>query len=150
MGPSSSSSPSLSPTKTTDDHGGGDSSGLTSTRGANEVVGNLSRDDLAGAPFDISTAKNDFRFQGGMAATLGFPFTPAQCKELERQALIYKYMLASVPVPLDLLLPRSTNLPPDLTPYHSPCNEPWFLLLQHSLIMTSLVFQYGFCFFRSL
>lgn len=45
-----------------------------------------------------------------MAATLGFPFTNAQWKELERQALIYKYMVASVPVPPDLLLPVSRNL----------------------------------------
>lgn len=36
---------------------------------------------------------------------MGFPFTNAQWKELERQAMIYKYMMASVPVPLDLLLP---------------------------------------------
>uniref|UniRef100_A0A5B6YKB0 Growth-regulating factor n=1 Tax=Davidia involucrata TaxID=16924 RepID=A0A5B6YKB0_DAVIN len=45
-----------------------------------------------------------------MAATLGFPFTSAQWKELERQAMIYKYMMASVPVPDDLLLPITRNL----------------------------------------
>ncbi|CAH2070065.1 unnamed protein product [Thlaspi arvense] len=32
-----------------------------------------------------------------------YPFTNAQLKELERQAMIYKYMLASIPVPFDLL-----------------------------------------------
>jgi hypothetical protein len=32
-------------------------------------------------------------------------FTPAQYEELEQQALIYKYLLAGVPVPPDLLLP---------------------------------------------
>lgn len=47
-----------------------------------------------------------------MAATLGFPFTAAQWKELERQAMIYKYMVASVPVPYQLLLPIIQNLPP--------------------------------------
>ena len=41
---------------------------------------------------------------GGMT---GFPFTNAQWKELERQAMIYKYMMASVPVPPDLLIPMS-------------------------------------------
>ncbi|KAK3143799.1 hypothetical protein QOZ80_4AG0305080 [Eleusine coracana subsp. coracana] len=33
------------------------------------------------------------------------PFTQAQYEELEQQALIYKYLLAGVPVPSDLLLP---------------------------------------------
>ena len=44
---------------------------------------------------------------GGMAASLGFPFTSAQWRELERQAMIYKYMMASVPVPPDLLIHTS-------------------------------------------
>lgn len=44
---------------------------------------------------------------GVMAASLGFPFTSAQWRELERQAMIYKYMMASVPVPPDLLIPTS-------------------------------------------
>ncbi|OEL32841.1 Growth-regulating factor 3, partial [Dichanthelium oligosanthes] len=33
------------------------------------------------------------------------PFTAAQYEELEHQALIYKYLVAGVPVPPDLLLP---------------------------------------------
>lgn len=33
------------------------------------------------------------------------PFTPAQYEELEHQALIYKYLVAGVPVPPDLVLP---------------------------------------------
>ncbi|KAL3524453.1 hypothetical protein ACH5RR_017287 [Cinchona calisaya] len=43
---------------------------------------------------------------GGMAAAaaLGFPFTVAQWKELERQAMIYKYMMEAMPVPSHLLL----------------------------------------------
>ncbi|XP_012086689.2 growth-regulating factor 7 isoform X2 [Jatropha curcas] len=52
---------------------------------------------------------------GGMAASLGFPFTNAQWKELERQAMIYKYMMASVPVPPHLLIPTSRNFPLDPT-----------------------------------
>lgn len=42
---------------------------------------------------------------------MGFPFTAAQLKELERQALIYKYMISSVPVPLHLLPQLSRNFP---------------------------------------
>ncbi|KAF9671047.1 hypothetical protein SADUNF_Sadunf12G0006200 [Salix dunnii] len=70
-------------------------------------------------PFDISetsitTAASLFRSPGGnMAASLGFPFTNAQWKELERQAMIYKYIMASVPVPPQLLIPppKSTAKP---------------------------------------
>lgn len=51
-----------------------------------------------------------------MAATLGFPFTAAQWKELERQAMIYKYMVASVPVPYELLLPIIQNIPSSNSP----------------------------------
>ncbi|CAH1439082.1 unnamed protein product [Lactuca virosa] len=50
-------------------------------------------------------------FKTEMAATLGFPFTAAQWMELERQAMIYKYMVASVPIPYELLLPIIQNLP---------------------------------------
>lgn len=46
-----------------------------------------------------------------MAAYAAFPFTFAQWKELERQAMIYKYMISSVPVPPDLLFPHSRNCP---------------------------------------
>ena len=40
-----------------------------------------------------------------MAAAFGSPFTWAQMKELERQAIIYKYIMASLPVPPHLLSP---------------------------------------------
>jgi hypothetical protein len=40
--------------------------------------------------------------QRGSAAAV---FTAAQWAELEQQALIYKYLMAGVPVPPDLLLP---------------------------------------------
>lgn len=33
------------------------------------------------------------------------PFTAAQYEELQHQALIYKYLVAGVPVPPDLVLP---------------------------------------------
>ncbi|CAH8354477.1 unnamed protein product [Eruca vesicaria subsp. sativa] len=44
------------------------------------------------------------------------PFTSAQLAELERQAMIYKYMIASVPVPFDLLVSSSSSSAP-------PCNN---------------------------
>ncbi|XVF51075.1 hypothetical protein PTKIN_Ptkin04bG0155200 [Pterospermum kingtungense] len=62
-------------------------------------------------PFDISFTTSStlhntaFKSPEEMAASLDFPFTSAQWKELERQAMIYKYMKASVPVPPDLLVP---------------------------------------------
>ncbi|KAF5731281.1 Growth-regulating factor 7 putative isoform 1 [Tripterygium wilfordii] len=46
---------------------------------------------------------------GNMAAALGYPFTNAQLNELERQAMVYKYIVASVPVP-----PPSVPVPPQL------------------------------------
>lgn len=36
---------------------------------------------------------------------MGYLFTQEQWRELERQAMIYKHMVASVPVPADLLFP---------------------------------------------
>ncbi|KAA8540088.1 hypothetical protein F0562_026780 [Nyssa sinensis] len=111
--------------------GGGGGGGPASYSGAKEVFGcrsmnDIYHDDVAAAssggavgrtlqPFDISTTvtattHTTFKSPGGMAATLGFPFTSAQWKELERQAMIYKYMMAYVPVPPDLLLPINRNI----------------------------------------
>nr|CAD1844274.1 unnamed protein product [Ananas comosus var. bracteatus] len=42
-----------------------------------------------------------------MAMTSAFPFTAVQWAELQRQALIYKHIIASVPVPYYLLIPVS-------------------------------------------
>lgn len=50
-----------------------------------------------------------FRSPGGMTTALGFPFTNQQWKELERQAMIYKYMMAALPVPRDLLFPTTSS-----------------------------------------
>ncbi|KAF8042809.1 hypothetical protein BT93_A1210 [Corymbia citriodora subsp. variegata] len=53
-------------------------------------------------PYDMaSTVHTAFKSPGAM---LGYPFTHAQWKELERQAMIYKYMMASIPVPPELLI----------------------------------------------
>ncbi|KAK8658351.1 hypothetical protein V6N13_036559 [Hibiscus sabdariffa] len=59
------------------------------------------------SPTSTSIAHTAFKSPGGMAASLEFPFTFSQRKELERQIRIYKYMMASVPVPLDLLIPMA-------------------------------------------
>uniref|UniRef100_A0A803L2C9 Growth-regulating factor n=1 Tax=Chenopodium quinoa TaxID=63459 RepID=A0A803L2C9_CHEQI len=50
---------------------------------------------------------------------MGFPFTATQWKELERQAMIYKYMMASLPVPPDLLyssFPTNFSYPSTFSP----------------------------------
>ncbi|XP_068635972.1 growth-regulating factor 4-like [Aristolochia californica] len=54
-------------------------------------------------PFPTTTAVRS----PGMAASFRFPFTSAQWQELERQALIYKCMIASVPIPPQLLIPKN-------------------------------------------
>jgi hypothetical protein len=46
------------------------------------------------------------------------PFTAAQYEELEHQALIYKYLVAGVPVPPDLLLPIRRGFV-----YHQPARK---------------------------
>ncbi|KAL7147278.1 hypothetical protein ABFS83_06G097500 [Erythranthe nasuta] len=66
---------------------------------------------------------------GGSSMEEGYeyhhPFTCVQWKELERQAMIYKYMISSVPVPLDLLFPppiiiNSSTPPPPPPNIYSP------------------------------
>ncbi|RDX71928.1 Growth-regulating factor 7, partial [Mucuna pruriens] len=76
------------------------------------------------SPYTSSTTTTTTTFKpsaGGMAASLGFPFTSAQWKELERQAMIYKYMMASVPVPPDLLISTTSTS-------RSPCMDGGFNL----------------------
>ncbi|KAL8534657.1 hypothetical protein ACS0TY_010620 [Phlomoides rotata] len=105
-----------------DDGGGGGGGGVGPTNnsgGANEVGCNiLYRDGVSysgagggnfGQTFNIFPSTTiSYTPQGGV---MGFPFTAAQLKELERQALIYKYMISSVPVPLHLLPQLSRNFP---------------------------------------
>ncbi|KAL6348989.1 hypothetical protein AAG906_033645 [Vitis piasezkii] len=67
-------------------------------------------------PFTTDTSI--FKSTGGMAASLRVPFTAAQWQELERQTMIYKYMMASVPIPPELLIPISRSLS-DVTASHS-------------------------------
>lgn len=56
-----------------------------------------------------------------MAASLEFPFTFSQYKELQRQVMIFKYMKASIAVPLDLLIP-TIGSPSVSVASHSACN----------------------------
>ncbi|KAG6383697.1 hypothetical protein SASPL_156541 [Salvia splendens] len=104
--------------------GGGPSSG-----GATEAVGHAYGDDVSSSSrlggenfatnsqsFDIFAAYSATPFKSPeemAAAAAAFPFTFAQWQELERQAMIYKYMISSVPVPPDLLFPHSRNFPSD-------------------------------------
>ncbi|KAL6127502.1 hypothetical protein ACLB2K_070867 [Fragaria x ananassa] len=94
---------------------------------AEPVAGSSSNNSTRGGsvlrglqPFQYSSNTNthhhnstSLRSPGGMttaaAAALGFPFTNQQWKELERQAMIYKYMMASLPVPRDLLFPTTAS-----------------------------------------
>ncbi|KAK8479491.1 hypothetical protein V6N11_081519 [Hibiscus sabdariffa] len=57
---------------------------------------------------DPSFAHNS---SGEMAAPVNarVPFTAAQWQELERQTMIFKYMMASVPVPAELIIPLTRN-----------------------------------------
>ena len=64
--------------------------------------------------FDVATNSQ------GMATALGYPFTWAQWKELERQAMIYKYMVSAMSVPPDLLLSISSEAS------HTTCNSRLF------------------------
>ncbi|KAG2310511.1 hypothetical protein Bca4012_025021 [Brassica carinata] len=57
---------------------------------------------------------------GVMGCYYYYPFTNAQLKELERQAMIYKYMIASIPVPFDLLVSSSLSSSSYAAP---PCNN---------------------------
>ncbi|KAI3457944.1 hypothetical protein Pfo_014607 [Paulownia fortunei] len=109
--------------------GGGAGPTGSNSGGANEAVGHIYRDDVSSScvggekfarsgtnsqPFDIFAAAystTPYKSPAGMAASVAFPFTSAQWKELERQAMIYKYMMSSMPVPPDLLFPLSRNFP---------------------------------------
>lgn len=49
-----------------------------------------------------------------MAAENGYrpPFTAVQWQELEHQAMIYKYLVAGIPVPADLVVPIRRSFEP--------------------------------------
>ncbi|KAG8381073.1 hypothetical protein BUALT_Bualt06G0084200 [Buddleja alternifolia] len=112
-----------------DDDGGGGGGGPTTTYnsgGASEVVGNIYSRGGGGENFATSSSTNLQLFDifssypntPYKSPGMGFPFTCAQWKELERQAMIYRYMISSVPVPPDLLFPLSRNFPTDSSVYN--------------------------------
>lgn len=63
---------------------------------------------------------------GDVGSYMGFmaPFTAVQWQELEQQAMIYKFLMAGLPVPPDLVLPirRSLEALSARFFHHSPCN----------------------------
>ncbi|KAL6533378.1 hypothetical protein OROMI_027490 [Orobanche minor] len=97
------------------DGGGGGRLGPTGSNsgGTNEVMVDHTdtvhrRDEYISSSSDASfpsTCNNPYKFQGEMVH-----FTSVQWKELERQAMIYKYMISSVPVPPHLLYPPPSSL----------------------------------------
>ncbi|ESQ43128.1 hypothetical protein EUTSA_v10013862mg [Eutrema salsugineum] len=72
--------------------------------------------DMEIHPHSHSHVITPYAGNGVLGCYYYYPFTNAQLKELERQAMIYKYMIASVPVPFDLLVPPSSSSA-------SPCNN---------------------------
>lgn len=61
----------------------------------------------------LSIGRVETMNSAGMHAILAgtrSPFTPSQWQELEQQALIFKYMMAGVAVPPDLLIPLRRNI----------------------------------------
>ncbi|GFS44510.1 growth-regulating factor 8 [Actinidia rufa] len=73
---------------------------------------------VSGAPRTLhpySTSDSSFKSSGGnmpAAAAAKVAFTASQWQELERQTAIYKYMMASLPVPPELLIPISKSPSP--------------------------------------
>ncbi|XP_050228743.1 growth-regulating factor 8 [Mercurialis annua] len=62
----------------------------------------------------VVAARSKFYLSGEMTPSsmnMRVPFTAAQWQELERQTIIYKYMMAAVPVPPELLIPITRTSP---------------------------------------
>ncbi|KAG6516822.1 growth-regulating factor 6-like [Zingiber officinale] len=57
----------------------------------------------------LVSASSNGNMQSVLARVRG-PFTPSQWLELEHQALVYKYLLANVPIPAALLVPLRRSL----------------------------------------
>ncbi|KAK6129381.1 hypothetical protein DH2020_036897 [Rehmannia glutinosa] len=89
-----------------------------SSGGANEVLGNIYREYISSSRGGVENFAESTNLQlfdsshstiKSPAVEMGFPFTCGQWKELERQAMVYKYMISSVPVSPHLLFPFSRN-----------------------------------------
>ncbi|XP_027076603.1 growth-regulating factor 1 isoform X1 [Coffea arabica] len=68
-------------------------------------------DPLCPRTSGYATEKSTEGMRGPFAKFRG-PFTPSQWMELEHQALIYKYIIANVPVPSHLLIPLRKSFNP--------------------------------------
>ncbi|KAH9329536.1 hypothetical protein KI387_001644, partial [Taxus chinensis] len=64
----------------------------------------------AGLPLSFASMGREMGM--GVVTAVRPPFSPSQWRELEQQALIFKYMMAGVPVPADLLLSIRKSLLP--------------------------------------
>lgn len=94
--------------------------------GGSEVARNLQTYNIFSPCDTNSTATaTAYKSTGGnkLAANMGHPFTSAQRKELERQAMIYNYLMASMPVPADLLFPAPPNPSISLTGHLERCKR---------------------------
>ncbi|CAI9772614.1 unnamed protein product [Fraxinus pennsylvanica] len=94
---------------------GGGSGGANFCSTNNQAVGCVSNiyDSTVGGGAVFPRSSHNSGFKGGMLMSGKVLFTDTQWQELERQIMIYKYMLASIPVPSQLLLQLSN--PPILT-----------------------------------
>lgn len=83
--------------------------GAASGSGTNSAAAVLASKSLSPSSMTDSFSHFNSSASGEMAAAASvnvrLPFTAAQLQELERQTLIYKYMMASAPIPHELLLP---------------------------------------------
>lgn len=61
------------------------------------------------------------------------PFTAVQWQELEHQAMIYKYLMAGLPVPAELVVPirRSFEALSSRLFHHTACRFAFYLRFQH-------------------
>ncbi|KAJ0047612.1 hypothetical protein Pint_14809 [Pistacia integerrima] len=73
---------------------------------------------LNSSNFDSSFSFNSSVGEMAASVNVRLPFTAAQLQELERQTTIFKYMMASIPVPNELLF-AITKTPSILPPPHS-------------------------------
>lgn len=78
---------------------------------------------------------------GGGGTGLRSPFTVSQWQELEHQALIFKYMMAGLPVPPDLVLPIQKSFESiSHRFFHHPTSKPIYLPFSPLL---SLIFLFS-------
>lgn len=80
-----------------------------------------------------------------VAAGEGFrsAFTAVQWQELEQQALIYKYMMAGLPVPPDLVVPIRRSLEAlSATFFHHPACKTSLLFFLSKLRILSMIFGF--------